>query len=57
MTPEQCGEFAALARPASLVLTHLFPPLDRIDVAGIVATRYDGPVQVAYDGWNVSLED
>jgi ribonuclease BN (tRNA processing enzyme) len=57
MTPEQCGEFAALARPTRLVLTHLFPPLDRIDVAGIVATRYDGPVQVAYDGWTVELED
>jgi len=57
MTPEQCGQLAALARPAALALTHFYPPLETVDVAGIVSAQYDGPVHLTYDGWTMELED
>jgi len=57
MTPEQCGELAAIAKPAALALTHFYPPLEKVDVARIVAARYDGPVHLAHDGWTFELED
>jgi ribonuclease BN (tRNA processing enzyme) len=57
MTPAQCGELAAMAAPAALALTHFYPPLDRMDVAGMVRARYAGPVHLAYDGWTIELED
>ena len=53
MTPQQCAEFAAIARPEALALTHFYPPVDRMDVAAIIAARYDGPVYLTYDGWTI----
>jgi ribonuclease BN (tRNA processing enzyme) len=57
LTPEQCGEIARLAAPRRLVLTHLYPPVEQVDIAGIVAAKYDGPLVIARDGWQTSLED
>ncbi|MEX2177646.1 MAG: ribonuclease Z [Gemmatimonadaceae bacterium] len=57
LTPEQCGEIARLAEPRRLVLTHLYPPVESVDIASIVATKYSGPVVVAHDGWQMDLED
>ena len=57
LTPEQCGELAKVAEPRLLVLTHLYPPVEAVDIAAIVATSYNGPVVIAHDGWRFSPED
>ncbi len=56
LTPEQCGELAAAARPGLLALTHFYPPVERVDVAAIVGERFDGPVVLAHDGWTTTIE-
>jgi ribonuclease BN (tRNA processing enzyme) len=57
LTPEQCGEMARLAEPRQLVLTHLYPPVEAVDVRALVATAYTGPLVVAHDGWRAELKD
>lgn len=57
LTPEECGMLAAIARPRTLVLTHLYPPVERVDVKAIVAERFHGAVVVATDGWTTEIED
>jgi ribonuclease BN (tRNA processing enzyme) len=56
LTPEQCGEIARLAEPRTLVLTHLYPPVEAVDVAALVAAKYEGRVVMAHDGWRTVLE-
>ncbi|MGQ0765690.1 MAG: MBL fold metallo-hydrolase [Gemmatimonadota bacterium] len=55
LTPEECGQVAAIARPGRLALTHFYPPVEVVDVAGIVRRLYPGPVDLAGDGWSVVL--
>ena len=55
LTPEQCGALAELADPGRLVLTHLYPPVEDVDIAAAVAARYPGPLTVAYDGWQTAI--
>ena len=55
LTPASVGAMAAIARPRLLALTHLYPPLEGVDVAAAVATRHAGPIVVAYDGWSIQL--
>lgn len=57
LTPEQCGEIARLAAPRKLVLSHLYPPVESVDLAAIVAAKYDGPVVIAHDGWRTDIGD
>jgi ribonuclease BN (tRNA processing enzyme) len=57
LTPEGCAEIAARATPGHLALTHFYPPVEQVDVRGIVATRYRGPVTLASDGWSIELEE
>jgi ribonuclease BN (tRNA processing enzyme) len=57
LTPEQCGEIAHLAAPRTLVLTHLYPPVELEDIRALVAARYDGPLVIAHDGWSTELGD
>ena len=57
LTPEQCGEMARLAEPRQLVLTHLYPPVESVDIAALVAAKYSGPLVIARDGWRAELED
>ena len=44
LTPRQCGALAAIARPKRLVLTHFYPPVEAVDIAGQVAAQFDGTV-------------
>jgi ribonuclease BN (tRNA processing enzyme) len=57
LTPEQCGELARLAEPRMLVLTHLYPPVENVDIAQIVSEKYGGPVVVAHDGWRKEFQE
>ena len=57
LTPEQCALIAARAQPGRLVLTHLYPPVEVLDLPGIIATRWAGPVSVATDGWTIEIEE
>lgn len=57
LTPADCARLAAAARPALLALTHLYPPLEQVDVAALVAAGWGGPVVVAYDGWSHDIEE
>jgi ribonuclease BN (tRNA processing enzyme) len=57
LTPEQCGEIARLAGPRQLALTHLYPPVEDVDIAAIVAATYKGPVVIAHDGLQLGIGD
>jgi ribonuclease BN (tRNA processing enzyme) len=57
LTPEQCGELAKLAAPRRLALTHLYPPVESVDVASVVGATYEGQLVVAYDGWHMEIGD
>ena len=57
MTPEQCGDLARLAQPRQLVLTHMYPPVEAVDIQAIVAARFGGPVTIAHDGSTFDLRD
>lgn len=49
MTPGLAGLAAARAQARQLVLTHLYPPCDQVDIAKQAAAKYKGPVTVAED--------
>ena len=57
LTPEQCAELAAAAAPRHLALTHFYPPVEDVDIRGVIRGRYLGPVTLAHDGWYFELED
>jgi ribonuclease BN (tRNA processing enzyme) len=57
LTPELCGQLAAAARPRHLVLTHLYPPVEAVDIVAAVRRHFDGLLTVAHDGWTTTLED
>jgi len=50
LTPGMVGRLAAGARPKRLVLTHLYPPTEEVDVGALVGAHYRGPVAIASDG-------
>lgn len=56
LTPEQCGALAARANPRHVVLTHFNPAVERVDILGLVAVQFSGPVTLARDGWSIDLE-
>jgi ribonuclease BN (tRNA processing enzyme) len=55
LTPETAAALAARANPALLALTHFYPPVERIDIAALVARQHAGPVALAVDGWRTEL--
>ncbi|MEK7402554.1 MAG: ribonuclease Z [Gemmatimonadota bacterium] len=57
LTPEQCGELAQRSAPRLLVLTHLYPPVETVDIRALVAVQFGGPVVIAHDGWTHELRD
>lgn len=57
LTPEQCGALAAAALPKQLVLTHFYPPVERVDIRALVAEHYAGPVTLAVDGLMLDIEE
>jgi len=57
LTPEQCAALAARAQPKHVVLSHFYPPVERVDIHATMAAQYDGPVTLSRDGWYIDLED
>ena len=57
LTPQQCGALGRTAQPGVLALTHFYPPVEAVDIRGEVATRFDGRVVLATDGWSLDLEE
>lgn len=57
LTPEQCGALAAAALPKHLVLTHFYPPVERVDIRALVSAHYAGPVTLAVDGSTFEIEE
>jgi ribonuclease BN (tRNA processing enzyme) len=50
LSPDTVGHLAAAAKPSRLVLTHLYPQLEQVDVCTRVGARFRGPVALAADG-------
>ena len=57
LTPEQCGALAAAALPKHLVLTHLYPPVERPTLRATIAAHYAGPITIAHDGAAFEIEE
>ena len=57
LTPARCGALAAAALPRHLVLTHFYTPVERVDIRGIIAAHYAGPVSLADDGSTFEIEE
>ncbi|QTM98638.1 MBL fold metallo-hydrolase [Sediminibacillus dalangtanensis] len=51
MTSSQCGRLAASAGAKQLLLTHLPHFGNREDLVKEARREYDGPIQLAYEGW------
>ena len=56
LTPTSVGELAAAADPGVLVLAHLYPMMDALDLPALVHARWPGRVVVAHDGWAIDLD-
>jgi len=50
LSPTSAGALAERAQAKRLVLTHLYPPAEEVDAAGVAGSAFGGPVQVAQDG-------
>jgi len=57
LTPSSAGALAARARAKRLVLTHLYPPVEGVDILGAVGAVYGGPAVVAGDGDRFEIAD
>lgn len=55
MTPVECGAIAARAGVRRLVLTHLYPACDGVDVAAAARAAFAGEVLVAHDGLRLGV--
>ena len=50
LTPSQTAALAAAAAPGVLVVTHMYPPLEGIDLRAELGARWAGPTVIAMDG-------
>jgi len=57
LTPSQCGALGAAAQPGLLALTHFYPPVEQVDIEGLVRQSYTGPLTLAHDGWVFEIEE
>ncbi len=50
LTPSETAALAAAAAPGMLVVTHMYPPLEGIDLRAELGARWAGPTVIATDG-------
>ena len=55
LTPTEAGRIASAADVKKVVLTHLYPPCDDIDVKSIVEEQFQGEVVVAEDFMKIGI--
>lgn len=55
LTPEQVGVIAKIASPGLVAVTHMYPPLETVDVPAAIAAQHAGPVVICHDGWSTEL--
>ncbi len=55
LTPTQAAHLAQKASPKQLVLSHFYPPSDRINILKIVRKIYSGKVVLAKDGLEIKV--
>jgi ribonuclease BN (tRNA processing enzyme) len=53
LTPARAGEVARRAGVKKLLLTHMYPPCDRIDAVAAARREFNGPVLRAEDGMTI----
>ncbi len=55
LNADTVGALAQQAGVKSLVVTHCYPPALAVDLVGQIGRRYDGNIQLAFDGLHVTL--
>ena len=50
LTPSETAALAVAAAPGTLVVTHMYPPLEGIDLRAELGARWAGPTVIAADG-------
>ncbi|HYW49758.1 MAG TPA: ribonuclease Z [Gemmatimonadaceae bacterium] len=50
LTPSQVAALATTAAPAMLVVSHMYPPIEGIDLRAELGARWAGPTVIAADG-------
>ena len=55
LTPEEAGRLAGQAGVPRLVLTHIYPPGDAVDLAAATGRSYAGEITVAEDGLRLQV--
>ncbi len=55
LTPRQTAALAVRAAPGMLVVTHMYPPLEGIDLRAELGARWAGPTVIATDGLVLDL--
>jgi ribonuclease BN (tRNA processing enzyme) len=55
LTPAEAGRLAQEAGAARLVLTHFYPPCDKVDVVALAAAEFKGEVLRAEDGLRLAV--
>jgi len=56
LTPEGAGRMAREAGVGALLLTHLYPPCDLVDIAAEAAAEFSGRILAAEDGLSLEIE-
>jgi ribonuclease BN (tRNA processing enzyme) len=56
LTPGLVGELAEAAGARMVVLSHLYPACDGVDVEAECRRRYSGPVVLAHDLMRIEIE-
>jgi ribonuclease BN (tRNA processing enzyme) len=55
LTPEEAGRMAAKARVPRLMLIHMYPPCDEVDVVALAAREFAGEIIRAEDGLRLEV--
>ena len=49
LTPRLAGQIAQKAQTRNLMLTHLYPQMDKVDVKEMCAQHFSGKISIAQD--------
>jgi len=55
MTPEDVSELAAESSVGAVLVVHMYPELDGIDVESIIRRKYRGRIYLGYDSFQITI--